>query len=188
VRVDAHAHKQTLGLNYATHANRTQGAEFPIALVMPGNGQTNANSGYSMVTRSTHETHVYADRETHGPNPLDALGKAWSERGIKQSALSALNEIRREEQRFTILRNERESENRKAPELYEVPELEQIDFEEVPEMDPVRLDRLEHALTGAERQRTALRHEPAQDREYERPSFERDLGDRDLGRDFGLER
>jgi ABC-type dipeptide/oligopeptide/nickel transport system ATPase subunit len=176
VRLNAHEQNQPIGLAYAVHANKYQGAEVPIVLSMPGMGQTNANSAYSMVTRSTHETHVYASRDLHGPDPIAALGKAWSEREIKQSALSKLNEIRRES--LTALRNERESSNRQAPELYDIPELE-----EVPEMDPVRLDRLENALAGADRQRTALRDEPAPEKDFDRPSFERDFGERDLGRD-----
>jgi hypothetical protein len=164
VKIEPHAHKQTLGLAYATHANRTQGAEFPIALVLPGMGQTSANSGYSMVTRSTHETHVYLSRELHGTDPIGALGAAWSQRDIKQSALSKLNEIRREE------RAQREPERIVEPEPATVSPL-----------DDWRLNRLEQALERTQQQRETLRQRDALDQSH---ALEQTLGTRGFGREL----
>jgi hypothetical protein len=139
VRLNAHEQSQPVGLAYAVHSNKYQGAEVPIALVMPGMGQTNANSAYSMVTRSTHETHVYASRDLHGPNPFAALGNAWSERQVKQSAMSMLHEIRREEWQ----RAQREAPSREPEplELEEIPELEPV-----PVLEDVKLERLAEEL------------------------------------------
>jgi hypothetical protein len=94
-------YRQPVGLAYATHANRIQGAEVSIVQVMPGMGQTNANSAYSMVTRSMRETHVYAAKDLHGPDPIKTLGQAWSQREQKQSAHSKMQEIRQREKERT---------------------------------------------------------------------------------------
>jgi ATP-dependent exoDNAse (exonuclease V) alpha subunit len=101
VRLNTHELRQPVGLAYAVHANKYQGAEVPVALVMPGMGQTTANSAYSMVTRSTRETHIYLDHEGHGRDPVAAVGKAWTEREQKRSALSRLAEVRQQEQSRT---------------------------------------------------------------------------------------
>jgi ATP-dependent exoDNAse (exonuclease V) alpha subunit len=95
-RVDLQAdqHRQPVGLAYAVHSNKFQGAEVSIVQVMPGMGQTNANSAYSMVTRSMRATYIYLDKVTHGLNPIKAIGQAWSQREQKQSAHSKMAEVR----------------------------------------------------------------------------------------------
>jgi hypothetical protein len=95
-RVDLKAdqYRQPVGLGYAVHANKFQGAEVSIVQVMPGMGQTNANSAYSMVTRCLRECHIYLDKATHGLNPIKRIAEAWSQREQKQSAHSKMAEIR----------------------------------------------------------------------------------------------
>ena len=73
-------HRQPLGLAYAVHAQRAQGGEVPIVQVLPGMGQTNANSAYSMVTRSMRATFIYLSKDIHGLTPIKAIGQAWSQR------------------------------------------------------------------------------------------------------------
>lgn len=82
VALDASAERQPVGLAYAVHAQKFQGAEVPVVLALPGGG-TDKFSGYSALTRCTQETHVYADRETHGEDPEASLARAWN--GAEQS-------------------------------------------------------------------------------------------------------
>jgi hypothetical protein len=103
VLMQTEAELQPIGLAYAQHANKMQGAEVKIALVAPGSpAVTNRFTAYSMLTRSTHETHVFADAETHGdqrssPEERESsveanLGEVWSEGTAKRTALSMMRE------------------------------------------------------------------------------------------------
>jgi AAA domain/TrwC relaxase len=165
VSLNAHDKRQPVGLSYAVHSQKFQGAEVPVALVMPGMGQTNANSAYSMVTRSTHESHVYVSRDLHGPDPVNALGKAWSEREVKQSALSKLNEIRREEA-ARVKRPVRDIE------LVEAPELEDVELDPVSMLRDLHLDRLESEINNKRERR--MSHEIVD--EYRERQYRLDLG------------
>lgn len=81
------ARSQSLGLAYAQHASKLQGGEAPIVLVLPGSEYSaSANSGYSQLTRAKTEAHIYLDHETHGPDPIDAVGRAWSVAEHKRTA------------------------------------------------------------------------------------------------------
>jgi hypothetical protein len=101
VDLQAEQHRQPVGLAYALHGQKAQGSEVAIVQVMPGMGQTTANSAYSMVTRSMRETHIYLDHETHPGNPIQRISEAWSQRERKQSAHSRMQEIRQKEQERT---------------------------------------------------------------------------------------
>jgi hypothetical protein len=85
-------HLQPVGLSYAVHAAKFQGGEVPTVLALPGSARiTNANAGYSAVTRAQESAYVYLDRHTHGSDPLASLAGAWSRPDAKLSALQRLH-------------------------------------------------------------------------------------------------
>jgi hypothetical protein len=89
-------HLQPVGLSYAVHAAKFQGGEVPTVLALPGSARiTNANAGYSAVTRAQESAYVYLDRHTHGADPLAGLARAWSRPDAKLSALQRLADQRR---------------------------------------------------------------------------------------------
>ena len=88
VELPEHADVQTLRLGYAQHANRAQGGEAKVALVLPG-ALTNGHTGYSMVTRAREQIHVYASTEiTKSVDPRRSIAAQWSDFSDKQTALS----------------------------------------------------------------------------------------------------
>lgn len=94
VMLKDHERNQPIGLAYAQHANKIQGAEVPIVQVMPGTQHTaNANSAYSQLTRAMDEAHVYLDRDTHGEDPKEAIAESWAKRVEKRTALSRRREF-----------------------------------------------------------------------------------------------
>ena len=89
--LEQEAWRQPLGLAYAVHAAKYQGGENQITLEVPGNERiTNANSAYCGITRSMLATHIYLDRQTHGPDPIATIARAWSKPAENRSALSML--------------------------------------------------------------------------------------------------
>jgi conjugative relaxase-like TrwC/TraI family protein len=90
VQLNADEHSQPVGLAYAQHAQKFQGHEVAIVQAVPGMGQTDAHSAYSMATRSTHETHFYVDKETHGQDAEGNLAGAWEIPVEKRTALHHL--------------------------------------------------------------------------------------------------
>jgi ATP-dependent exoDNAse (exonuclease V) alpha subunit len=149
VRLNPHELRQPVGLAYAVHANKYQGAEVPIAQLMPGMGQTTANSAYSMATRSTHETHWYFDYETHGADPIANAGKAMTEREQKQSALSKLAEVRRAEaERVRRMAEQMRDWERQQAEAHErePQRFEPPAQDPVPPMTEEEVNRLDQAL------------------------------------------
>ncbi len=92
VVLDEHRGTQPVGLAYAQHVAKYQGGECAIVLGLPGHkAVSNANSGYSMVTRSTHETHLFIDAETHGPDPMGGLAQAWRQAHSKVAGRTMVN-------------------------------------------------------------------------------------------------
>jgi hypothetical protein len=93
INVVAEANSQPLGLAYAVHANKFQGHEAKIVQVVPGpRALTTLESAYSTTSRATHEIHLYADRETHGPVPAESLALAWGAPAPKRTAHSRMAE------------------------------------------------------------------------------------------------
>lgn len=92
VHVPVSAPMVALRLAYAGHASRTQGSEAPIVLVVPGNGTTSLESGYSSLSRGKEEIHVFADTTTHGPEPAEHLAKRWQRPDPKRTATSRARE------------------------------------------------------------------------------------------------
>lgn len=88
VKLSASGYAQPVGLAYAQHVAKYQGAEVEMVQVLPGPAmQTDANAGYSQLTRAKHEAHAYLDHETHGETPLAAISEAWAVPYEKRSAL-----------------------------------------------------------------------------------------------------
>ena len=93
VRLPEHADAQSLRLGYSQHANRAQGGEAKVALVLPGR-MTNGHSGYSMVTRAREQIHVYASNQAAGSmDPRAAIARRWSDFSDKQTALSYCSHV-----------------------------------------------------------------------------------------------
>jgi ATP-dependent exoDNAse (exonuclease V) alpha subunit len=93
VSLDAYAERQALRLGYASHAQKTQGAEAKVALILPGNRNTDGHSGYSMITRPEDQIHVYASKELHGFDPIQTIGRRWSEIGDKRAAITYSDDL-----------------------------------------------------------------------------------------------
>lgn len=81
-----------LRLAYAGHACRTQGAEAPVVLVVPGDHHTSLESGYSSLSRGQEEIHVFADTTTHGADPIAHLAERWQQPGPKRRATARARE------------------------------------------------------------------------------------------------
>lgn len=81
-----------LRLAYAGHACRTQGAEAPVVLVVPGDHHTSLESGYSSLSRGQEEIHVFADTTTHGGDPIAHLAERWQQPGPKRRATARARE------------------------------------------------------------------------------------------------
>lgn len=92
VRLVAEAPTQPMGLAYAMHGAKFQGGEAHTFLVRPAAPEANdVNAIYSLVTRSTHETHLFLDRETHGEDAIANIAQYLDEPLIKRSAQSYLD-------------------------------------------------------------------------------------------------
>ena len=103
-----------IGLAYGVHIAKFQGGECPVALCVPG-AQTTRNSAYTMLTRSTEESHLYASVETHGS--VEGLGKLMSKADAKESARKAIERARRA------------AVDLPEPSLEPIPDLDTIDFD-----------------------------------------------------------
>lgn len=91
VRLTAEAPTQPVGLAYAMHGAKFQGGEAHTFLVRPAAPEANdVNAIYSLVTRSTHETHLFLDRETHGEDAINNMARYLDTPLIKRSAQSYL--------------------------------------------------------------------------------------------------
>jgi hypothetical protein len=91
VALEAELDIQPVGLAYAMHASKIQGGEVAVVLALPGGERiTSLNAGYSQLTRSVEEAHVYLDFETHGADPLATLAASWKTPVEKRSATSLL--------------------------------------------------------------------------------------------------
>lgn len=89
VKLEASAKTQPIGLAYAVHTAKYQGAEVPIVLGLPGGaGTTDKHKAYSTLTRCVDEVHVFTDRETHGDDPATTLKGVWAMTPGKQTAMS----------------------------------------------------------------------------------------------------
>jgi conjugative relaxase-like TrwC/TraI family protein len=86
VQLQASAQRQPVGLSYAVHASKFQGAENNVILSVPGLGQTSNNSAYSMATRSRDETRFYLDTQTHTTAPLQTFADAIQVPEVQRSA------------------------------------------------------------------------------------------------------
>lgn len=93
VKLHEHEKDQPMAPAGAQHAMKIQGDEVEVVQIMPGTEHTaNANSAYSQLTRAKREAHVYADRETHGDDPEQAVAESWAKRVEKRTALSQKRE------------------------------------------------------------------------------------------------
>src|SRR5664280_2508003 len=86
VQLQASAQRQPVGLSYAVHASKFQGAENNVILSVPGLGQTSNNSAYSMATRSRDETRFYLATQTHTTAPLQTFADAIQVPEVQRSA------------------------------------------------------------------------------------------------------
>ncbi len=92
VNVAHEAFEQFMTPDYFVHAVRLQGGECKIVRVMPGNGTTSLESGYSMTSRCIEKVFLYLNRETHCPeddpdaDPIDTIVRRWHKARPKLSA------------------------------------------------------------------------------------------------------
>jgi ATP-dependent exoDNAse (exonuclease V) alpha subunit len=86
VPVPVEAPTVPLRLAYAGHVAKTQGAEAPVVLVVPGYAHSSLESAYSALTRGSEQIHVYLDHTTHGHDPLATLAQRWQAPDPKRSA------------------------------------------------------------------------------------------------------
>lgn len=112
----------SIGLGYACHAQKFQGGETPVALVVPGSS-TSRNSGYTMLTRGVEESHVYASEEAGG---VEALAERWTRTAEKESARTAIARVREEEPLLPL------------PPVRSDDLVHDIKLDPVPELQPVR--------------------------------------------------
>jgi hypothetical protein len=77
--------RQVLIPAYAVHNLTEQGNQATVVLYMPGT-TTDKYSAYSSLTRSTHEAHIYGDRETLGEDPEATLAAALDDARPSRSA------------------------------------------------------------------------------------------------------
>jgi ABC-type dipeptide/oligopeptide/nickel transport system ATPase subunit len=103
VWLEESAYAQPLGLAYAQHDQKMQGAEVEHVQVLPGDPTTaTANKAYSQLTRAIGEAHVYVDREAFSDQPVEVLGLAWEQRDEKFTAQSVLARRRAQQQEPVI--------------------------------------------------------------------------------------
>src|SRR5512135_2526171 len=86
VPVPVEAPTVPLRLAYAGHVAKTQGAEAPVVLVVPGYLHSSLESAYSALTRGSEQIHVYLDHATHGHDPIATLAERWQAPDPKRSA------------------------------------------------------------------------------------------------------
>jgi hypothetical protein len=86
VPVPAQAPTVPIRLAYAGHVAKTQGAEAPVVLAVPGYVHSSLESAYSALTRGSEEIHVFVDHATHGADPVATLAGRWQAPEPKQTA------------------------------------------------------------------------------------------------------
>src|SRR5512143_4098949 len=86
VPVPVEAPTVPIRLAYAGHVAKTQGAEAPVVLVVPGYVHSSLESAYSALTRGSEQIHVYLDHTTHGHDPIATLAARWQAPDPKRSA------------------------------------------------------------------------------------------------------
>jgi hypothetical protein len=86
VPVPAQAPTIPVRLAYAGHVAKTQGAEAPVVLAVPGYVHSSLESAYSALTRGSEEIHVFVDHATHGADPAATLAGRWQAPEPKQTA------------------------------------------------------------------------------------------------------
>jgi hypothetical protein len=86
VPVPAQAPAVPVRLAYAGHVAKTQGAEAPVVLAVPGYVHSSVESAYSALTRGSEEIHVFVDHATHGADPAATLAGRWRGSEPKQTA------------------------------------------------------------------------------------------------------
>lgn len=93
VHLQAVRETQPLGLAYSQHQAKFQGSEVKFVQSLPSLATTEANSGYTQLTRATNAAHVYLDAsEAPEQAPLETLAERWSEHVEVRSARSYLVE------------------------------------------------------------------------------------------------
>src|SRR5512135_2986333 len=86
VPVPVEAPTVPIRLAYAGHVAKTQGAEAPVVLVVPGYLHSSLESAYSALTRGSEQIHVFVDHTTHGHDPIATLAERWQAPDPKRSA------------------------------------------------------------------------------------------------------
>jgi ATP-dependent exoDNAse (exonuclease V) alpha subunit len=86
-----------IGLSTAMHAQKFQGGEMQVALVVGGRSNTTKNAGYVLASRGISETHVYANEADHGQDPIQGLGQLWQQQNPQELASEAIERARAEE-------------------------------------------------------------------------------------------